>query len=407
MRWSDLSQQRWIAAVSGGPDSMAMLELCRRHHLQLICAHVNYHHRPSADRDQQLVEQWCAKHDLPCFVLHAPEAPSGNFQHWARQVRYAFFRSLAQTHQARGVLTAHQLDDFLETAWMQQESGRQGEVLGIRTCGEVEGVYVVRPLLLRSRQWTCQYCERHGIPYGVDESNLTDAYRRNQIRHHQLSRFSEAQKRQMAARIRRRNEAQRLRCQRLRQRLDWTESVISREIYCSLNPAQRLLFLRCWFAHQHVRVPSPAWLRQLDQTLWRRENNWTMAIGDQAIFCLDYGNFSLDLEPEVSYRYVLDTIEMLKTPFFEVAGQGSSVEAVTLYDDDFPITIRSPQPQDAIALRFGRKKLNRWFIDRKIPFSQRRRWPVVVNRHGEIVLIPKIGCNPAHYSNNPTCFVLK
>ncbi|MFR0979969.1 MAG: tRNA lysidine(34) synthetase TilS, partial [Holdemania filiformis] len=48
-----------------------------------------------------------------------------------------------------------------------------------------------------------------------------------------------------------------------------------------------------------------------------------------------------------------------------------------------------------------------WFIDRKIPPDQRRRWPVVVNCRGEIILVPKIGCNVAHYSNNPTCFVIK
>ena len=87
--------------------------------------------------------------------------------------------------------------------------------------------------------------------------------------------------------------------------------------------------------------------------------------------------------------------------------QGETTEAVTLAEEDFPITIRSPQPQDAIQLRFGKKRLNRWFIDRKIPPDQRRSWPVVVNRRGEIVLVPKIGCNVAHYSNNPTCFVIK
>ncbi|MBQ7890489.1 MAG: tRNA lysidine(34) synthetase TilS, partial [Erysipelotrichaceae bacterium] len=59
------------------------------------------------------------------------------------------------------------------------------------------------------------------------------------------------------------------------------------------------------------------------------------------------------------------------------------------------------------SLRFGTKKLNRWFIDRKIHRNERLRWPVVLNRHGEVILVPGIGCDLEHYSNNPTCFVLK
>ena len=52
MRWDQLAEKKWIIGVSGGPDSMALLDLCRRHQVAVVCAHVNYHHRPTADRDQ-------------------------------------------------------------------------------------------------------------------------------------------------------------------------------------------------------------------------------------------------------------------------------------------------------------------------------------------------------------------
>jgi len=78
-----------------------------------------------------------------------------------------------------------------------------------------------------------------------------------------------------------------------------------------------------------------------------------------------------------------------------------------LQEDDFPITIRNAQAGDVIQLRFGRKKLNRWFIDRKIPKKERKIWPVVTNKDGIVILVPKIGCDIAHFSNNPTLFVLK
>ena len=59
MRWNQLAEKKWIVGVSGGPDSMALLDLCRRHRVSVVCAHVNYHHRPTADRDQQIVEAYC------------------------------------------------------------------------------------------------------------------------------------------------------------------------------------------------------------------------------------------------------------------------------------------------------------------------------------------------------------
>ena len=75
--------------------------------------------------------------------------------------------------------------------------------------------------------------------------------------------------------------------------------------------------------------------------------------------------------------------------------------------DDFPITVRSVQPGDAIQLRFGTKKIHRWFIDRHIPLQERLLWPVMVNAQGKVIFVPKIGCDVAHFSNNPNLFMVQ
>ena len=107
----------------------------------------------------------------------------------------------------------------------------------------------------------------------------------------------------------------------------------------------------------------------------------------------------------ISYCY--EKVVFETTPYFTIAPVGGSCEALTLYKEDYPITIRNAQPNDEIRLRFGTKKLNRWFIDRKIPKKERKIWPVVVNAAGNVILVPKIGCDIAHCSNNPTLFVIK
>lgn len=407
MRWDQLAEKKWIIGVSGGPDSMVLLDLCRRHQVAVVCAHVNYHHRPTADRDQQLVEDYCHTHAIPFSSRSPIQEVSGNFQAWARDVRYAFFAELAKAEGAAGVLIAHHLDDFLETALLQQESGRQSEVLGIREEGRVMGVQVVRPLLNRTKQQLQDYCDRHHIPYGIDESNLSDDYRRNQLRHHQLAELSEAQKRSAVQKLKRRNRNRQKRRDAVKAKLNPANQIISQEIFLTLNEAEQRIFLRMWMQEQGASVPSEAFLIELTKALKQKQGNFNLTFSKDRRFQLAYGFFSLDFTEEVSYCYVLDKIELFATPYFKVAMQGETTEAVTLTEEDFPITIRSPQPQDAIQLRFGTKRLNRWFIDRKIPPDQRRSWPVVVNRRGEIVLVPKIGCNVAHYSNNPTCFVIK
>ena len=115
------------------------------------------------------------------------------------------FARLAVQEAAAGVLIAQHLDDFLETALLQQESGRQCEVLGIREEGRVLGVVVVRPLLSWTKRQLQEYCNRHKIAYGIDESNLSDDYRRNQLRHHELAELSEAEKRSEVRKLKARN----------------------------------------------------------------------------------------------------------------------------------------------------------------------------------------------------------
>ena len=407
MSWKELEGQRWVMGVSGGPDSMALLDLSRKHHVDVICAHVNYHHRPTADRDQKITEEYCRKYGIPFFLLDPVKEKAGNFQAWAREVRYEFFHKLVNEHKAEGVLIAHQLDDFLETALMLQESGRKSDILGIRKQGRVAGVRVVRPLMNRTKQQLQDYCDHHHIAYGIDESNLSDDYSRNRCRHHVLADYTEDEKRKLANKIKRRNRNRLKEREKLREKLDYREKVISRPDFLALQRKEQTGFLYAWFQERQVSVPSETFLEEIIKALSSEKGNFEIPFSGRWLFWSAYGVFSLDLSQTVSYCYVLDKIEMMETPYFTIASRGESTEALTLFPDDFPLTVRNVQSGDQIRMRWGTKRLNRWFIDRKIPPVQRRSWPVVLNCRNEVILVPKLGCNVTHYSNNPTCFVIK
>ena len=65
---SQYSNQKWVLAVSGGPDSMALLDMAFKSNVEIIVVHVNYHKRESALRDQMIVQEYCAENNIPCFV---------------------------------------------------------------------------------------------------------------------------------------------------------------------------------------------------------------------------------------------------------------------------------------------------------------------------------------------------
>ena len=60
-----LEKETYIIGVSGGPDSMALLDMCRKEGFQLVVAHMNYKKRDTADRDMELVRSYCARFHIP------------------------------------------------------------------------------------------------------------------------------------------------------------------------------------------------------------------------------------------------------------------------------------------------------------------------------------------------------
>ena len=127
---------KYVAGVSGGPDSMCLLDFFRLEGYALTVAHVNYHFRATADRDEKIVKDYCAKYEIPCFV-HNADQPEGNLEAWARKERYAFYHQVIEEAGAAGILLGHNEDDLIETYLMQEEKGAYYSYYGLRESGMV------------------------------------------------------------------------------------------------------------------------------------------------------------------------------------------------------------------------------------------------------------------------------
>ena len=180
------------AAVSGGADSMALLRILLALQPEfgfvLSACHVNHGLRgETADRDEAFVRAECARLGVPLRVFHAAEMadevglPSEHAgEDWARRLRYACFARLC----GEGidvVATAHTANDQAETLLLRlaRGTGLHGAA-GIRP---KRGCYL-RPLLALTRQDTESFCRAAGQAWVTDETNATDAYARNRIRHY-------------------------------------------------------------------------------------------------------------------------------------------------------------------------------------------------------------------------------
>ncbi len=183
-----------VVGVSGGLDSMALLQVVWELGLPCTVGHVNYGLRGAdSDADEALVREACDVFAMHLFV-HRPEPPSSppaeGVQAWARRIRYDFLLSLPspptpQSQPQPLLLTAHHADDQTETVLLHLlRSSDPLAAAGMEAVSR-EGRHF-RPWLGEPREAIRAFAVERGVAWGEDASNASGAYLRNRIRHELL-----------------------------------------------------------------------------------------------------------------------------------------------------------------------------------------------------------------------------
>jgi len=178
-----LKSGKSLLAYSGGVDSSALFHLLLHNNIDFDIAHVNYHTRTSSDDEANNAITLAQTHNKLCH-LHSCHLVTSNFEHNARQERWAYFASVMKEHNYAYLLTAHQLNDRLEWMLMQLTRGAGlPEMLGISSCDTKGDMMILRPLLEWDRKSIEEYLHIHTIAHSLDESNKDEKYARNHFRH--------------------------------------------------------------------------------------------------------------------------------------------------------------------------------------------------------------------------------
>jgi tRNA(Ile)-lysidine synthase len=177
-----------LVAVSGGPDSIALLSLLHRlarpWRLTLTTVHCNYALRGAeSDGDESFVRDFCRERQLS-LVIHRPmlvkRRQRSSLQAAARDARYDFMKQLAHEVGADRIALGHTANDQAETLlmWMLRGAGMAG-LAGMSYAREDR---IIRPLLAATREEVVAYLDHEGLTYRRDSSNEKPLYHRNRIR---------------------------------------------------------------------------------------------------------------------------------------------------------------------------------------------------------------------------------
>ena len=186
--------KRLLVAVSGGPDSIVLLDALCRERFSVVIAHCNFHLRGEASNEDALfVQQLANKYQVPyCQVdfdtEKVAEERKVSIEMAARDLRYEWFEQMADEHDCDLIAVAHNADDVVETFFLNLTRG--SGLQGLSGMAELRG-RVVRPLLKVSRKQIMEYIAEYQLQYRIDATNLETIYTRNKLRHNILPQFEE------------------------------------------------------------------------------------------------------------------------------------------------------------------------------------------------------------------------
>ena len=177
-----------VLGVSGGPDSLFMLDILNKLkkdlQIELIVAHVNHKIRAEADEEEEFVRQFCEKIGIEFYYKRIEVEKYANnnkigLEEAGRKVRYEFFEEVCNKAGANKIAVAHNKNDKVETMIMHilRGSGIAG-LQGIQP----QANKIIRPIIEIERKDIEKYCEEQKLDPRIDKTNQDNTYTRNKIR---------------------------------------------------------------------------------------------------------------------------------------------------------------------------------------------------------------------------------
>ncbi len=178
-----------VIGVSGGPDSMTLLNVLYRVRealkIEIYVAHINHMIRTEADDETRYVQEFCQKLNIPIYikrtdVLEEAKKQKIGTELAGRNIRYKFFEEVCKKVNANKIATAHNANDNAETVLMNIMRGTG--LSGLRGIEKIRDGRFIRPIIECTRSEIEAYCVQNAIEPKYDKTNKENVYTRNKIR---------------------------------------------------------------------------------------------------------------------------------------------------------------------------------------------------------------------------------
>lgn len=421
-----LENKNIVVAVSGGPDSLALLHYLWRlkdtRNIAIVAAHVDHMFRGQESLEDALfVKAFCEENAIPFEMerINVPEIieQSGlNSQTAARQARYQFFAKVMKKYGYDYLALGHHGDDQIETILMRLTRGSTGAArAGIPFSRAFATGTLFRPFLGLTKAEMNEYCRNYHLEPRLDPSNEKNIYSRNRFRQEVIP-FLKAENSHVHDHFQRFSEEvqadelflQELTVQTMNTVMKTREkNKITIDIYRFLEvpiPLQRR-GIQLILNYLYKVKPASLSALHIDQTfslIQHPHPSGTLDFpnGLKIIRSYNHLSFQFDISAALNYSFTLKEPGVINLP------NGTSVKMSIIKDKEFdsgdgmamfpvdkiklPLVIRTRRNGDRMSLKgmAGTKKLKDIFIDNKIPIQDRDSWPVITDACGCILWLP-------------------
>jgi len=400
-----------VAAISGGPDSMLLLDILldlkEKLNLEIVVAHIHHNLRKESDYEAIEVERFCRENNLIFEMKKIEEYPNGKFsEEAARKIRYEFFDKIVSKYKADTLFTAHHGDDLIETVLMRLTRGSSLKgYAGFESISNDRGYKIVRPLVYLTKQEIVEELDKKGIWYAVDMSNGDAKYTRNRYRKNILPELKNENK-NVHLKFVDFNEKLLMANEFIIKETEKTyKEVVSNDFiiidkFNELDKIIKINILKKYLKNIYKQEITSLDNRHINIILEYLESNintiFDLPNNKKAI--IEYNKFKVsELKENESYEYEFtDYIELTNGKSIVVDNNTKLTSNYVIYlnskDIKLPFHVRNYKPGDRMSVKnmSGTKKVSDIFIDSKIPKELRDSYPIVTDDLGNIIWIPGV-----------------
>ena len=382
--------RNYLIACSYGPDSMALLSMLLEYKIKPIVCNVDYHVREEAPQEEADLRKYCEEKSLIFECLDARTIKmQGNFEAWARDIRYMFFSQMYVKYNAAAIFVAHHQDDLIETYLLQKERNNEVAQFGIKRVSKINGMTVVRPLLNYTKKDLYYYCIENHIPFSVDRTNFDRRIARNRIRQDIINKLSVSDRETLLNEINNENQQLTNFNATLDDKIQISDELDIRTII-AFSTKEFAEVMRRFVNKEGTFIKlSAGQIEEIRKLCLSSEPNLSMRLSDNKFVVKEYDVLVIQNgETPSPYSYSFQKPSRFDCNEFSIDFTKGSEDRHIL-NTDYPIIIRSPHLDDEYCIGDYSCELRRLFIDWKMPARLRNVWPVVVNSHGKIIYVPR------------------